>query len=54
MEVPGEIWYNLPVTASDTWYGREVSYVEILISLTVAVAAGVICHYIIKWLDSDK
>ena len=27
---------------------------DYLISFIVAVAAGVACHYIIKWLDGDK
>jgi len=27
---------------------------EFVISFIVAVAAGVACHYIIKWLDSDR
>jgi len=27
---------------------------ENLISFIVAVAAGVACHYIIKWLDGGK
>ena len=27
--------------------------IEIVISFLVAVAAGVACHYIIKWLDGD-
>jgi capsular polysaccharide biosynthesis protein len=26
---------------------------EIVIAFLVAVAVGVACHYIIKWLDSD-
>ena len=26
---------------------------EIIITFLIAVAAGVACHYIIKWLDSD-
>ena len=26
---------------------------EVVISFLVAVLAGVACHYIIKWLDSD-
>ncbi len=26
---------------------------EIIIAFVVAVAAGVACHYIIKWLDSN-
>ena len=28
-------------------------YMEYIITFLVAVAAGVACHYIIKWLDSD-
>ena len=32
--------------------GRGV-HVEFAISFLIAVAAGVACHYIIKWLDSD-
>ena len=28
--------------------------VEVVISFLVAVAAGVACHYIIKWLDSKN
>lgn len=35
-------------------YGKEVLNMEFAISFIVAVAAGVVCHYIIKWLDSDK
>ena len=27
---------------------------ELVISFIVAVAASVACHYIIKWLDSDR
>ena len=27
---------------------------DLALSFIVAVAAGVVCHYIIKWLDSDK
>jgi hypothetical protein len=26
---------------------------EVIITFLVAVAAGVVCHYIIKWLDGD-
>ncbi len=29
-------------------------HVEYVITFLVAVAAGVACHYIIKWLDSDR
>ena len=31
-----------------------LSVLDVLISFLVAVAAGVACHYIIKWLDSGK
>lgn len=27
---------------------------NIFVSFFIAVAAGVACHYIIKWLDGDK
>lgn len=49
-----QLCYNFPVTASDTRYGEEVFHMDEVISLIIAVAAGVICHYIIKWLDGDK
>ena len=26
---------------------------DLALSFIVAVAAGVVCHYIIKWLDGD-
>jgi len=26
---------------------------EVITAFLVAIAAGVACHYIIKWLDSD-
>ena len=29
-------------------------HMEIITAFLVAVAAGVACHYIIKWLDSDR
>ena len=29
-------------------------HMEYVITFLVAVAAGVACHYIIKWLDSDR
>ena len=28
-------------------------HMEVITAFLVAVAAGVACHYIIKWLDSD-
>ena len=33
---------------------KGVFILEMLVSFLVAVAAGVACHYIIKWLDGDK
>lgn len=50
----GGVWYNLPVTASYTGTEGRCSTLEILLSLTIAVAAGVISHLICKWLDGDK
>ncbi len=35
-----------PATEGGVW-------MEVLISFLAAVAAGVACHYIIKWLDGD-
>jgi hypothetical protein len=32
---------------------KEVFILTYFISFLIAVAAGVACHYIIKWLDSD-
>ena len=34
--------------------GGGVHVGEIIISFLIAVMAGVACHYIIKWLDSDR
>jgi hypothetical protein len=31
-----------------------VKVLESIISFFIAVMAGVVCHYIIKWLDGDK
>ena len=31
---------------------EEVIYLNYIFSFIVAVMAGVVCHYIIKWLDS--
>ena len=42
--------YNANVTASDTGDRKE----DTITSFLVAVMAGVVCHYIIKWLDGDK
>lgn len=46
--------YNFFVTASYTGDRKGVSSMELFTSLIIAVAGGVICHYIIKWLDGDK
>nr|DAS42477.1 MAG TPA: toxin [Caudoviricetes sp.] len=27
---------------------------DIIVSIFIAVVSGVICHYIIKWLDGNK
>ena len=34
--------------------GKEVFAMEYITSIFVTVMGGVICHYIIKWLDGDK
>jgi hypothetical protein len=31
---------------------KEVLALEYIFSFLIAVTAGVVCHYIIKWLDS--
>lgn len=36
------------------WYGREVSCLDIITSLVIAIVAGVVSHLICKWLDGDK
>lgn len=46
--------YNFFVTASKSGNREEVNRMEFIISLIIAVMGGVICHYIIKWLDGDK
>ena len=46
-------WYNIFVTAP-TLVQEGGVYMEALCSFIVAVAAGVACHYVIKWLDSDE
>ena len=46
------VWYNLCVAHRHPQQGGGVC-MEVVISFLVAVLAGVACHYIIKWLDSD-
>lgn len=43
-----QIWYN-EVSASSV--RKEVELMEYIVSLIISVMAGVICHYISKWLD---
>ena len=54
IEIYFSICYNFSVTASDTRYGREVLCMEFALSFIIAVTAGIVCHYVIKWLDGDK
>ena len=35
------------------WQQEEGVLMESVLAFIVAVAAGVACHYIIKWLDGD-
>ena len=57
---PGILLYILPgydkilALPPPDWYGKEVSILEYALSFIAAVAAGVVCHYIIKWLDSGR
>lgn len=48
-----KIRYNIFVTAPRLVQKGGVC-MEILVTFLVAVAAGVACHIICKWLDSDK
>ena len=45
--------YILPVTAPRLVRKGGV-LVDVFVAFLVAVAAGVACHYIIKWLDGGK
>lgn len=48
------ICYTIIVTASKSGNRKEVNCMDVFTSLIVAVMGGVICHYIIKWLDGDN
>lgn len=48
-----QLCYNAFVTTPRLVREGGVS-MEVLASFIVAVVAGVVCHYIIKWLDGDK
>ena len=39
---------------TDTRQREEVGLLNLILSFLVSCAAGVACHYIIKWLDGDK
>lgn len=54
LEISDKMCYNAAVTASYTGDRKEVFPMQEVLSFLVAVAAGVTCHYIIKWLDSDE
>jgi len=47
------LWYNSDVTAPIPVRKGGVN-MEVFIAFLVAVAAGVACHYIIKWLDGES
>lgn len=36
------------------WYGKGVCFVSILSSFIISIMAGIVCHYICKWLDGDE
>jgi hypothetical protein len=42
------------MSLTDTHDREEVMVMTYIISFLIAVAAGVVCHYIIKWLDSNN
>ena len=48
------VCYTKNVISPNLVNRKGVFNVEFLISLIVAVMAGVISHLICKWLDSDK
>ena len=47
--------YNRKATyLPDKREGGEIRMEGITVSLLVSIAAGIICHYICKWLDEHK
>lgn len=48
-----KLCYNFSVTAPRQ-VKEEVKAMDFVLSFIVAVAAGVVCHLIIKWLDGDE
>ena len=43
-----------PCCPTDTRQWEEVFIMDVVVSFLVAVMGGVVCHYIIKWLDRDE
>ena len=48
-----KLCYTFSVTAPRL-VKKGCACMEVFVTFFVAVAAGVACHYIIKWLDGDK
>lgn len=36
------------------WQQEGGVRMDVVCSFLIAVAAGVVCHYVIKWLDGDE
>lgn len=36
------------------WYRKGVSYMEVFISFSISVMAGIVAYYVCKWLDGDE
>lgn len=53
VEYARNVYYNYFVTAPRLVQEGGVN-MEVLVTFFVTVAAGVACHYIIKWLDGNK
>lgn len=45
------VWYNDPV---GFFRKEEVTELSYIISLVISIAAGIISHYICKWLDRNN
>jgi len=48
-----KLCYNFSVTAPKLATEGGV-FMEVILSFVATVVAGVVCHYIIKWLDGRK
>ena len=47
------IWYSLIAVIPPTEW-KEVNPLEVITSFIISVIAGIVAHYILKWLDGDK